>query len=115
MTTQRSPKRIDIRRADRTLLLDWGAEGAWRIPLSVVRRLCPCAVCTDHRGEPDDLEAELHMLEGMEATATDDPETVRPVGRYAIQIRWADGHDTGIYTFDYLRRMCDLEGRAEAV
>lgn len=110
MKSRRVPVRIDLQKSKRTMLLDWGAEGVWYLPLSIVRKLCPCALCTDHRGEPDDLEAELHMLEGMEATATDIPGTVRAVGRYAIQIQWADGHDTGIYTFDYLRRMCDLEG-----
>jgi ATP-binding protein involved in chromosome partitioning len=40
----------------------------------------------------------------------DVPEDVRPlriapVGRYGIQISWTDGHDTGIYTFEYLRSL----------
>ena len=33
---------------------------------------------------------------------------IQPVGRYAIQIRWSDGHDTGIYPFERLRRLADL-------
>jgi len=28
------------------------------------------------------------------------------VGRYAVQIAWTDGHDSGIYTFEYLRELC---------
>jgi DUF971 family protein len=29
------------------------------------------------------------------------------VGRYALSIQWSDGHDMGIYTFDYLRKLCN--------
>jgi DUF971 family protein len=32
--------------------------------------------------------------------------SVAPVGNYALQFRWSDGHDTGIYTFEYLRKLC---------
>ena len=31
---------------------------------------------------------------------------ITPVGRYAITILWSDGHDTGIYSFETLRRLC---------
>jgi DUF971 family protein len=34
------------------------------------------------------------------------PLEVRPVGHYAVTIRWSDGHDTGIYSFERLRRIC---------
>ena len=34
-------------------------------------------------------------------------EDVRPVGRYALQPIWADGHSTGLYTYDYLRANCE--------
>ncbi|HEY1266366.1 MAG TPA: gamma-butyrobetaine hydroxylase-like domain-containing protein [Candidatus Binatia bacterium] len=32
-----------------------------------------------------------------------------PVGNYAIMFRWGDGHETGIYTFQYLRSLCPCE------
>jgi len=32
--------------------------------------------------------------------------SVAPVGNYALQFGWSDGHDTGIYTFEYLRKLC---------
>jgi DUF971 family protein len=42
------------------------------------------------------------------------PEAVYPVqiqyvGRYALQFTWSDGHDTGIYAFDYLRQLCPCD------
>ena len=43
--------------------------------------------------------------------ATSVPQNVYPVkidlvGRYAISIQWSDGHNTGIYAFDRLRKLC---------
>jgi DUF971 family protein len=34
---------------------------------------------------------------------------IEPVGSYALQLIWGDGHRTGIYTFDYLRQICECE------
>jgi DUF971 family protein len=36
-------------------------------------------------------------------------ENVELVGRYALTFRWSDGHDTGIYSFRYLREICEGE------
>ncbi len=33
-------------------------------------------------------------------------EGITPVGTYAVQLRWNDGHDSGIYTWDYLHDAC---------
>ena len=66
-----------------------------------LRRACPCASCG---GEPDVLgnivrphvsyTAESFQLRGWDF-----------VGGYALQPRWADGHRTGIYSYQYLRRL----------
>jgi DUF971 family protein len=32
------------------------------------------------------------------------------VGRYALNFRWSDGHETGIYSFRYLRELCESQG-----
>jgi DUF971 family protein len=37
---------------------------------------------------------------GLERVAVD------PVGNYALHFEWSDGHSTGIYTFDHLRKLC---------
>jgi len=66
-----------------------------------LRENCPCALC---QGEPDLLGS----VKILGQTIPDDirPKEVSPVGRYAINIIWSDGHRTGIYTFDYLRGLC---------
>ena len=61
-----------------------------------LRGLCPCARCVDElsgvrRHDPRSVAADLVH------------EDVRLVGNYAIAIRFADGHDTGIYPFRFLR------------
>ena len=71
-----------------------------RIPFDVLRRACPCAAC---RGEP-----------GYRGRFSDDPELrpgedeladIKLVGAYGLNAIWADGHDTGIFTFEHLRRL----------
>jgi len=37
------------------------------------------------------------------------PEEIQPVGRYGFKIIWSDGHDLGIYSFQYLRVLCECE------
>jgi DUF971 family protein len=74
------------------------------LPLPMLRRGCPCAAC---QGEPDALGRVVrprveHSRRSFELTRFD------PVGGYAIQLAWADGHSSGIYAFDYLRRLADI-------
>jgi len=40
---------------------------------------------------------------------------VRPVGRYGLQLSFSDSHNTGIYTFDRLRELCECEACRSAV
>lgn len=64
-----------------------------------LRKSCPCATC---QGEPD---VTGKVLVPKVAHAEKSFELVRYeiVGGYALQLYWADGHNTGIYSFDYLR------------
>ena len=68
-----------------------------------VRRLrlaCGCAACVDEwTGE--------NRLDDAAVPADVRPLHVQPVGRYAIQIDWSDGHATGIYPFRRLRELCE--------
>lgn len=71
------------------------------LPLTLLRRACPCAAC---QGEPDALGRVVRP----EPSIGDDGFGLRKidtVGGYALQLYWRDGHSTGIYTYDYLRRL----------
>ena len=89
--------------------IEWkdGHRSQWNF--AWLRNACPCATCHDERGKsgrrPGEAKAQPHVLLPMyQAPAR--PETVTPVGRYAISFHWNDGHQSGIYSWDYLRRHC---------
>jgi DUF971 family protein len=67
-----------------------------------LRSSCPCAMC---QGEPGIFGREYQPLKSA-IPADVVPEEIDPVGRYGLKIKWSDGHNLGIYTFDYLRKLC---------
>ncbi len=95
------PKRIRVHRAGGWLEMDWADHGVLRVMLREVRKACPCALCEGLRAERD---AQLQMITADKTPSVELSEVV-PVGNYAIQIRWTDGHDTGIYTYSYLKQL----------
>lgn len=93
---------VDIQPIGSELAIKWDDGSESFIPLETLRRACPCAGC---QGEVDIL-GKLHK--GPERPL---PPTafelvrVTPVGGYALQPVWADGHASGLYSFDYLKRL----------
>jgi DUF971 family protein len=93
---------MDFQIVGTELALKWddGQEGY--IPLEVLRRQCPCAGC---KGEVDVMG---NVYRGPDVPLTNASfrlEKVVPVGGYALQPIWADGHTTGLYSFEYLRAL----------
>lgn len=70
--------------------------------LTTLRSCCPCASCRAE-AEPQEGMIALPVLRPGQNELT----SVEPVGSYALQLSWRDGHKTGIYTFDYLRQICE--------
>lgn len=67
-----------------------------------LRLACPCASCVEEMtGRP--------LLDSSRVPAEVYPTAINYVGRYALQFDWSDGHHTGIYPFDQLRRICQCE------
>jgi len=71
------------------------------LPLERFRRACPCAMCG---GEPDVL-GNLVRPDVSYTASSFELVGWQIVGGYAIQPRWGDGHNTGLYSFQYLRRI----------
>ena len=69
--------------------------------LAALRPHCPCAVCKGEMGVPGLVHDGTTFSE--EQTRLVD---MHEVGRYALQPIWADGHETGYYTFRLLRALC---------
>jgi DUF971 family protein len=70
-----------------------------------LRSACPCAMC---QGEPGIFGKTYETLKDKVKTDVV-PQEIEPVGRYGIKITWSDGHNLGIYTFEYLRKLCPCE------
>jgi DUF971 family protein len=88
----RSIEQVD----DRTLGITWTDGRRDTFDVVDLRRRCPCAVCVDEwtraqRLAPGDVKDTVR------------PERIDSVGAYALQIKFSDGHSTGIYTFQMLR------------
>ncbi|HWD20932.1 MAG TPA: DUF971 domain-containing protein [Verrucomicrobiae bacterium] len=98
---------LDVQQIGQELAIKWD-DGESFIGLELLRRRCPCAGCM---GEKDIMgnvyKNPSQTLSGRAFVLT----RLNPVGGYAIQPVWGDGHATGIYSFDYLRRLAE-EGQA---
>ncbi len=99
MAESAHPTRIDPIGDELAIVWSDGRETYFK--LEALRRACPCAAC---RGEPDVLGHVERPLVSYK------PESfvlraVHVTGGYAVQPVWKDGHDSGLYTFDYLRRL----------
>ena len=89
------------------LALTWNDGHESLLQLEQVRKACPCAGC---KGEPDLLGGTIMPAEAVEHSSHSyGASKVQPVGRYGLQIFWDDGHSDGIYTFEYLRLLCDCD------
>jgi DUF971 family protein len=92
-------------RGARTTEIDWGDGHKGVYPHAVLRGYCPCAGCQGHTGE-----ITFHEPKGDAELELDDIESV---GGYALALKWFDGHASGIYSFKYLRELCQCADCAD--
>lgn len=92
---------VNIRAVTREgcLEIDWGGGHVGLYPFLMLRGECPCASCVDeHTGE--------RKLDRSTIPSDIAIQDMQLAGNYALKITWSDGHDTGIYTWDRLHRLC---------
>lgn len=105
-----TPLKVRVMKSEGTgVSIDWkdGHESSWNF--AWLRWACPCAVCNEERaqtgravGVPKPKPGGLLVM----YEAPPRPVEVTPVGKYALRFKWNDGHESGIYSWDYLRRVC---------
>ena len=87
---------------DDGIAVEWGDGHTSHYDAKYLRVNCGCAECVEEWSKrrvldpatvPADIRAEDYLM----------------VGRYAVQFLWSDGHYTGIYPFDLLRRLCTCD------
>jgi DUF971 family protein len=95
---------VDIQPIGNELAVKWDDGREDFIPLEKLRRSCPCAGC---KGEVDILGNVYRNPEKVLTTKAFELVRLTAVGGYAVQPAWADGHSSGIYSYDYLQRVAD--------
>ena len=93
---------LDCQVVGAELAIKWDDGGETFISLEALRRHCPCAGCKGER----DVMGNLHK--GPEIPLTPDSfqlNRMMPVGGYALQPVWADGHSSGLFSFEYLKAL----------
>jgi DUF971 family protein len=112
MTAETTPTRLDLKK-DQGLTIEWQDGRRCVYSLTLLRSMCPCAQCRVVRDgtDPHDIspgpkkKSLLTILPGNYAGELK-VENASLVGNYAMKIEWSDGHDSGIYSFQYLREIC---------
>ena len=97
-----------LKTSHRELEIVWDDEVHQVIPFRVLRSECPCATCREKAiGKAEESKANLGMLPVLSAAEAKplDILSMRPVGNYAYNIEFSDGHNSGIFTFEFLREL----------
>lgn len=96
-----SPQNIKVHRDQRILEIIWTADDVSRLPFRNVRQNCRCAVCVDEFTGRQLLNPETVPVDlGLEEASL--------TGNYAMKFRWSDTHDSGLFTWDHLRRIANM-------
>lgn len=108
------PKAVNVHlTSGEGVTIEWKDGHRSQYTFPYLRDACPCALCDEERekatrepGEP--AEPEPNQLRMYKAAAR--PSSAEPVGKYAIKFNWNDGHELGIYSWQWLRQICPCEG-----
>ncbi len=93
------PKQIRALQEEGALEIAWYDDRRYLLPFRLIRGRCPCASCVDEITGERTLDL---------STISDDihPINMSFSGNYALKISWSDGHNTGLFTWDYLSKFC---------
>ena len=96
-----TPTEVRLRTRSRVLEVAYGPDERYELPFEYLRVYSPSAEVRGHGPGQETLQLGKHEV-GVKA--------VEPVGRYAVRIVFDDGHDTGLYTWGYLRELGRTRG-----
>ena len=101
------PTGITADRKTHKLTISWNTGNECAYAFDLLRNACPCAQC---RGGHENMSAspddDVFTIPLMNVNASQ-LVNLEGVGNYAIKIEWGDGHDHGIYNWDYLYALCE--------
>lgn len=115
MNEKPRPTAITLNKKDpqnQYLEISWADGETCQYPLPHLREACPCAECRGGHENMGMANAPKNLLTLTPARSYEMTE-LNPVGNYALQPVWDDGHASGIYTWEYLRYLCPHDETAE--
>jgi DUF971 family protein len=90
---------------DAQLLIQWSDGQRRQYSVVELRAECPCATCRERRvAEQKRPSTQLPVLSATEARPVQ-IQAMKPVGNYAYNLEFNDGHNSGIYTLELLRSL----------
>lgn len=103
MSSTQSPLPVSLKSEAGSLVIAWDDGVTHRLKWSFLREQCPCATCRAERENPAPKnDNPLQILKPEEAQPIR-PAGMRPMGNYAYGIDFSDGHNTGIFSLEFLR------------
>jgi len=113
MALASQPKSVNVHKSSGTGVdIEWCDGHRSHYSFSYLRDACPCALCNEEREKehrkpgapPRPVAGALPMFKALAR-----PTEVEPVGNYAVRFHWNDGHQHGLYSYDWLREICPCE------
>ena len=100
-----------LRGAADALHLEWSDGVQHRLTWRVLRDRCPCATCANPP-EPQPQSGGFNLLPVLSPAETRPLKVtaMRPMGNYAYSVQFSDGHNTGIYSLEFLRQLGEEAG-----
>ena len=113
MDSSADPKAVKVNLTTGTgMEIEWKDSHRSQYSFEFLRDACPCALCEEERGkqgrrpgDPARLAAGTLPMNKPKARPTE----AAPVGKYAIRFHWNDGHELGIYSWQFLRDVCPCQ------
>lgn len=97
-----APRNIDLKK-DRGLTVEWADGTTSYYTVAYLRKMSPSAEMRELREEQARNPLTVLPAKLARPSGTFTAESAELVGNYALRIRFSDGHDTGIYSWGYLR------------
>jgi DUF971 family protein len=98
--TTPTPESLTVHGASRVLEIGFADGAQFRIPFELMRVYSPSAQVQGHGSGQETLQTGKR-----DVTVTD----IEPVGNYAVKPTFSDGHDTGLFTWEYLYFLGDQQ------
>ncbi len=107
MTDALKPLRLE-NWAGQGVKIHWNDDHVSQYRAGWLRSRCPCAVCREKESQAAAQPTDPRILPIFNPSS-EQLARLDPIGRYAYKIAFKDGHDTGIYSFEYLRKICECD------